>query len=243
MTDNNKFLTYISHFIVIIVILILCGLGTWQVARYNDKQVRIAQIETRAEQGVLDHSRLASLPLDDVRDVQVQVQPLQVSEQVMWLDNRQRNGRVGYELIVPVQTESGWLLANMGWRQGRKDRLSLPAVPLLTELNDELIGAVSVPGLNRFVQETAVNDGQFPKVIQQIEFNGISALLGQPLLPYMLTVTQTHPDFERQWQPVVMAPQKHLGYALQWFGLAIAAGVIYWIARRRISTREHLPNP
>ena len=49
----------------------------------------------------------------------------------------------------------------------------------------------------------------------------------------MLTVTQPSDDYIREWQPVVMEPLKHIGYALQWYGLALAAGIIYIVARRR----------
>jgi surfeit locus 1 family protein len=233
MPHHNNVLTIISHLIVLSAVTILCVLGTWQLSRYADKTARIEQITQRSEQGVIPHERLATLMLEDVRDVQISITPTGASNSLLWLDNQQHNGQVGFKLIVPVETEQGWLLVNLGWVAGRKDRLSLPVVPALHELQAPLKGAVSIPGLNRFITETAIADGVFPKVIQQIEFEQISEMLTLPFLPYMLTVTQPSQDFIREWRPVVMEPAKHIGYALQWFGLAIAACVIYFVARRR----------
>lgn len=236
MPNNSKVLTIISHLIVTIVISILCSLGSWQIARYEDKKERVIQISERQAQGVIEHSVLTTLNLSDVRDVMINISPLEYSDKYLWLDNQQSNGQIGFKLVVPVNTEEGWLLVNMGWVKGRKDRLTLPNIPALEELTKPLTGAISIPGINRFVTETALNDGQFPKVIQQIEISRLGDLIDKPLLPYMLTVTQPSEDYIRQWTPVVMAPEKHIGYAIQWFGLAIAAFIIYFIAWRKKRT-------
>ncbi|CAI8203663.1 MAG: Uncharacterised protein [Glaciecola sp. HTCC2999] len=236
MPNNSKVLTIISHLIVTIVISILCSLGSWQIARYEDKKERVIQISERQAQGVIEHRMLTTLNLSDVRDVMINISPLEYSDKYLWLDNQQSNGQIGFKLVVPVNTEEGWLLVNMGWVKGRKDRLTLPNIPALEELTKPLTGAISIPGINRFVTETALNDGQFPKVIQQIEISRLGDLIDKPLLPYMLTVTQPSEDYIRQWTPVVMAPEKHIGYAIQWFGLAIAGFIIYFIAWRKKRT-------
>lgn len=232
MPNSNKFLTIISHLIVLFVVAILCVLGTWQINRYLDKQLRMEQINQRSEQGLINHSRLSELALNDVRDVHISISPIKFSESILLLDNQQYKGQVGFKILVPVTTNQGWILVNLGWVAGRKDRLALPTIPSLHELTASLSGAISIPGLNRFVTETAQADGVFPKVIQQVQFTKISELVNLPLLPYMLTVTQPSDDYIREWQPVVMEPLKHIGYALQWYGLALAAGIIYIVARR-----------
>ena len=47
----------------------------------------------------------------------------------------------------------------------------------------------------------------------------------------------------RPWQDVttVMSPQRHQAYALQWLGLAVAALIMYLIARLR-GRRRHQPD-
>ena len=39
--------------------------------------------------------------------------------------------------------------------------------------------------------------------------------------------------FVRDWRPAVMGPGKHLSYAVQWFGLAIALIVIFIVNLKR----------
>jgi surfeit locus 1 family protein len=39
--------------------------------------------------------------------------------------------------------------------------------------------------------------------------------------------------FVRQWGPRSMAPEKHLGYAVQWFGFAVTLVVMYVVLGMR----------
>ena len=48
----------------------------------------------------------------------------------------------------------------------------------------------------------------------------------------MLLNAQDNSTFIRNWQPVVMPPEKHMAYAVQWFLLGVAALVIFIIAQR-----------
>ena len=48
----------------------------------------------------------------------------------------------------------------------------------------------------------------------------------------VLLNAQNNSTFIRNWQPVVMAPEKHMAYAVQWFLLAFAAIGVFIIAQR-----------
>jgi surfeit locus 1 family protein len=42
------------------------------------------------------------------------------------------------------------------------------------------------------------------------------------------------PDgFLRDWRPQLLSPEKHLGYAMQWFAMALALVVIYVVVNLR----------
>jgi cytochrome oxidase assembly protein ShyY1 len=64
---------------------------------------------------------------------------------------------------------------------------------------------------------------------QHLDIAELGAALGQALYPYALVLDEGQPGlFQRDWQPgVTMTPEKHLGYAVQWFGLAVALLIIY----------------
>jgi cytochrome oxidase assembly protein ShyY1 len=64
---------------------------------------------------------------------------------------------------------------------------------------------------------------QWPLRVQQIELDKFSVLLDKPLLPFVLYVNETELiGYKKDWQAIVMPPEKHRGYAFQWFSLAIA---------------------
>lgn len=227
MKNNNKSLTFISHGVVLIVFICLCILGTWQSQRYFAKQERLETIAQKTQYRAFTFQDVLDYP-NQINDLQVTDTVQVLSDKWFWLDNRQIDGQVGYELIIPGLTDIGWVLINFGWVKGDKSRLLLPDISYLGTTPLSVTGAIVVPGNNRFVTETAANDGKFPKLIQQVEFSVLSTFSDIELQPFMLKMTEPSEQFIRRWQPVVMAPEKHIGYAIQWFGLAIALCVIYW---------------
>jgi surfeit locus 1 family protein len=57
--------------------------------------------------------------------------------------------------------------------------------------------------------------------IQQVIYQELASHSGLDLFPALL-YQQQKSDFIPHYQPVVLPPEKHRGYALQWFLLAIA---------------------
>ena len=224
--SDGKSLTFFSHLVVLIVFLALCSLGVWQAQRYNAKIEREAQIETKQQQLRFSLKEVIEYQ-EDIRDLPTFASGSVERDKLFLLDNRQFDGQVGYEVIVPVNTHIGLILVNFGWIKAPELRSELPSVALPKHIQD-MQAMVTIPGMNRFVSETASNDGVFPKVIQEVHFARLSALSDMTLHPFMLTLVETDGSFKRRWQPVVMPAVKHLGYAAQWFGLAIALLVIYW---------------
>ena len=42
---------------------------------------------------------------------------------------------------------------------------------------------------------------------------------------------EDQPDgYRRDWQPIVYGPEKHYGYAAQWFGMALATIILFFFA-------------
>ena len=50
----------------------------------------------------------------------------------------------------------------------------------------------------------------------------------------LLLLEPGQPDgYERDWQPMVFGPERNVGYAVQWFGLAAALTIIYLVVNTR----------
>ncbi|MEH6472724.1 MAG: SURF1 family cytochrome oxidase biogenesis protein, partial [Halopseudomonas sp.] len=63
---------------------------------------------------------------------------------------------------------------------------------------------------------------------QQPDMERFEALFQRPLYPAVLRLSEPVIDgTDTRWKLVVMPPEKHLGYAVQWFGLALA--LLCWL--------------
>ena len=217
--------------------VIMFALGGWQLQRAEEKNLRLSQIEQARQHtpfslvDILKHK-------GEQRDLPLKVSASATNEQYFLLDNKIQQGRVGYQVIVPLETEQGWLLGNFGWIAGTGDRQRLPSVTLDPTLKS-YHGVISIPTLNPMISETATIDGIWPTLVQQIDLAIMQEHFGQAFLPVVLLL---EPDdaspFIRNWQAVVMPPEKHIAYAVQWFGLGIAALVVFIFAQRNRLRKE-----
>lgn len=209
------------------VVILLISLGVWQLNRMSEKQTRldsIAQKTTTAPMHPLD----VPMQWEDVRDVPVQFTGTLQANRVLLVDNQIYQGKPGYDVIVPVVTRGQQLLVNLGWIAAPRFRKELPQLTLTSD-TIFIKGVTSQAALNPLIQETQTRFNQFPVVIQQLDISLINQQWSTAMPDLVVTRLSSQPDIQQlvaEWQPVVMPPEKHLGYAVQWFGLAIAALVI-----------------
>jgi surfeit locus 1 family protein len=105
----------------------------------------------------------------------------------------------------------------------------------------ELNGILYIPPEKVFVLgEGEDRNPGWPKVLQRIRLDLQQTQLGYPLLPVVLLLDPDQPHgFVRDWRPVVFGPERHVGYAFQWFSLATALVIIYLILNIRRVTRRN----
>jgi len=58
-----------------------------------------------------------------------------------------------------------------------------------------------------------------------------------------LLVSPQLKGFRQQWEPQVMAPEKHQAYAVQWFSLAIACLVVYLVVLYKLNKSKQEETP
>lgn len=248
--------------VTLLCVVIMFGLGIWQLERKTQKDSRLMQIQERqsnrpykleellVERGLTINSNAnPSLTQSlDIQDFPVSFIGTAQPENLFFIDNKMVSGRTGYQVVVPVICLDGDIvIANLGWLRGTGIRGKLPAVShelrsALTERSKQFSGVVSYPSINAMVSETNADFGQFPALLQQIDMAQITqhlraaGLLRQgKLYPFIVNLTpEADSEFVRNWQPVVMSPDKHLGYAVQWFGLGIAALTIYLLSLMKL---------
>lgn len=210
--------------LALVVIVLFTSLGFWQLRRAVEKQ---AMLDNAAH--VLADRRpgpLASATDPDRAggyDWAAGTGEFADSPQLL-LDNQQRGGRVGvrvYRVFLPDQ--AGPLLVDLGWLALPGDR-SLPTV-------ERPPGALRLQGLLAPPPSTGIalgsglaRDGD-GWLLTRVDVPAIGEAIGVPLAPRVLRLDPTTPlGYERDLDllPNTLPPDQHRGYALQWFGLALA---------------------
>ena len=150
------------------------------------------------------------------------------NERSFLLDNQIQHGEVGYQLLSPfVSTDGETVLVNRGWLKGFADR-RLPALPQQAG-QVEIVASIYVPVGEAVLLEEDQWAWQWPIVIQSIDVGKAQSRLEAELFPYAVRMQAGYPGaLAAEWPAVNTAPEKHSGYAVQWFFMAFAlAG--FWV--------------
>ncbi len=222
----NLFLTLLA----ILVLGLLVNLGYWQLDRAQQKQDLLD----------LQDKRLTLKPVDlmniDLSDTTLRYLPVSVNGQLdvlhqVLIDNQVRNGRAGYSVLTPLRlNDKQAILLNRGWVPLGNDRKVLPDVKI-SSLDVLVTGKLDhFPSVGLKLEYADQLSEGWPAVTQVIDINKVANRLGYKILPYQVLLDENEPDgYDRQWVVMKMGPEKHHGYAFQWFALAIAWVVIYFV--------------
>jgi surfeit locus 1 family protein len=206
------------------------ALGTWQIGRAREKQALIDTFDRGGNAAVpLPATAVDTLP----RYQRVVTSGHFESGRQILIDNMpSRTGQAGYRVLTPFRRAGGGrvLLVDRGWVPMGVDRSQLPAVAV-TEAERSIKGRLDrlpVPGL-RIGPARAPDASVWPLVLNFPRTDDLEAALGEPVESRILLLDPDEPDgFERAWRPAVgFPPERHLGYAIQWFALALALLVAF----------------
>lgn len=231
MSGNNKLkLLLLPTIITLVAFVILFRLGWWQLQRAEEKQQELSQINSAQNQRVLTlEAQLRNG--NDIQHANVLLTGKMLANKLFYWDNRIKDSAVGYEVIGLLNTNSGLVAVNFGWVPAMQTRDELPPVEIPTQLIEEA-AVLSAPRDNVFVKETLTLDSPWPKRIQQPDLELMAKHAGQKLLPFVAFL-EAKGRFKRNFEPVVMPPEKHIAYAIQWFGLALAVLVVFYFAVKK----------
>lgn len=228
---------------VLVLLLFPCliALGFWQLARAEEKRQLLAAHQARQIAAPISLSELERYP--NPAYVRVQLQGYFDARHTLLLDNRTRDGKVGVEVLQPFydQTSGLWLLLNRGWLAWPDRRITptfaTPDTPL------RLHASVYVPLGEVFQLQTAPPATGWPRVISEVKPDALWQQLGRGGLNYELRLEPGPASFLSDWPVVAMSPDKHLGYAVQWFALAAALlGLFIYFGLYNARETRHEPS-
>ena len=218
-------------------IALFINLGYWQLGRAQFKENQGAQFERSRQAPVAlsadgltdligrgrEHWQYQAARLRGTYDPQVQ----------FLLDNKTHEGVAGYHVYALLQLEEAkrniGILVNRGWVKAPFDRRELPSVPLPAGPRTLTGHLASYPRPGLALGPDGFETKQWPRVIQSLTAQRISAVLGGRVVgdAALFLSDDESSGFIRDWQPDKrMNSDKHRGYAIQWFSMATAVALI-----------------
>ena len=230
----------------VLAIALFSWLGLWQLDRAGEKEHRRAMFDVRTNDvSILLNQRLSTMPgeidIDWWRHRHVEVAGDLFSERQYLLDNRTRNGVAGYHVYLPMLVTGldHVVLVNRGWVRTGPRREHRPDVSI-----DDAAWVVSgiVDRARRpiLLGDDGYAASSWPKLVQRIDLDKTARDLKRPVLPFVVLMDAHKPHgFVREWRPHLgIGPERHRGYAFQWFSLAIAVAVVWIVIRVRRTARH-----
>ena len=201
---------------------LLIGLGCWQLDRAEEKRRILAEFVSNQQSPPATLEELSSDNNLQYRAVRFRGK-LDATRRVL-LDNRVRSGRPGYEVfevLAPVVGDQK-VLVNRGWVPASLDRNQLPKLAPVS-------GEVSLTGsLYRVLRGgLQLDDGidvvsQWPARVGWVSVERARQLYGEDFFDYQLRLdSDSTGALQTGWPTVSVQPEKHVGYAVQWFVMTL----------------------
>ena len=202
-------------------------LGNWQLSRAQEKESRQERLDLLSQQPAI---ALPTVPvkLEDFQYRRVEARGTYVPIHTIYLDNKIYRGIAGYHIVTPLRigTSSMHVLVNRGWVAADLDRSKLPRVPASD-------GPIVVSGIaTTAIQKTLelskeLVSGQVWENLDLERYRNATGLLLQPVM--ILQQDEIEDGLVRHWARPDSGSGKNLGYAFQWFAMALAVLIIYLV--------------
>ncbi len=229
-----------STFALLLLLPLLLALGFWQSDRGRQKAELQAAFAEQFNQSPVMLTEVNPVDFTS-RYRRVAVSGRYDGAHQVLLDNQVRDGQPGYHVLTPLRLAgSGAILINRGWIALGESRQVLPdiAAPAETVTVSGWLAQPSQPGLR--LGDAAGSDLRWPRVVPYVNYDRLATILGYPLQPaVVLLEPEAAWGYGRDWQPRFggFGPERHQGYAVQWFALAAALVILYFAANTRRLSR------
>ncbi len=216
------------------VFVCLCRLGVWQLDRADEKSALHREYLSRSSAEPIDLEQVATLGEEAAALYwrRVFMQGRYDPGVIYLLDNQVHRTKPGYYVFTRFLLEDGVaVLVNRGWMAAAKTRAQIPQI--LTPLESmSLTGTITPPPITGIL----LAEGSAERLrddlirVQEINIDAIADENNWVLLPYVVRLDGPAPrGLLRVWRAPGSGRERHLGYAFQWFAMAMALLVIYVI--------------
>ncbi len=229
--------SFISVLFYLIVITILISLGFWQLARAEEKKEILLKQQLSGAKKSIKFSSLIDLSSYRLRYRETEMTGQYDQQHQFLIDNQINNGQAGFFVMTPYKVDgmNKAVLINRGWIPITKDRRVLPNVTIST-LTTAVKGRINnFPVVGIRLDGAEIPTEGWPSIVQVVDSQVLSKKLGYSLFPFQIELDSKMKDgYSRNWKKKsVMLPEKHIAYAVQWFGLAITLTILFiWFSKK-----------
>ncbi|MDQ7091920.1 MAG: SURF1 family protein [Methylococcales bacterium] len=232
-TIHQSFFLIIAYLLMMILLL---NLGFWQLNRADEKR-EFLQRQQKQLKSVLNLTTETDDNLDALRYQPVRIEGVYDTSKQFLIDNQIVKGKAGYFIMTPFVLKGGTkaVLINRGWLPANPDRSILPNIDLIKNTY-ALKGRINnFPSVGLKLKGAEIPSKGWPSVLQIAESNILAQKLGYELFSFQVELDPTETQgYSRYWlEKTIMPPEKHIGYAVQWFGLAMTLTFLFfWHSRK-----------
>jgi len=228
--------------IYLLLVVLLCSLGFWQLSRAEQKRQLLRQQQAVSNADGLDLNRRPVADIESVRYKKVEATGHYDDAHQFLIDNQIMDGKPGFFVLTPflLDTEKRAVLVNRGWLALGMDRSMLPDVSINTKVL-RIAGRINhFPAVGIKIKGAEIPSNGWPAIVQVIDSHVLAAKLAYELYDFQIELdAEAGEGYRREWKTgATIPPEKHLAYAVQWFGLALTLTILFiWISGRERS--EH----
>ncbi|MEE9338177.1 MAG: SURF1 family protein [Methylococcaceae bacterium] len=222
----------VSGLLFLLVLTFLVLLGFWQLGRADEKRSFLGQQKLSSNKEEVELLSLLPNSLESLRYRKVKIAGYYDQDHQFLIDNQIVNGRAGYFVMTPLVLAgmNKAVLVNRGWVPLNKDRNILPDITIESEAKMTLTGRINnFPVVGMKLAGAEIPTESWPSVVQLVDINILSTKIGIPLFPFQVELNPALSEgFLRDWKTnSIISPEKHVAYAVQWFGLAMTLTILF----------------
>jgi surfeit locus 1 family protein len=228
IANRNFAPTLFAAAITIAAVVVFVRLAFWQLGRAAEKDALQAQYAA-GQRSVVELTAANAATLNQYQRITARGH-YESAHQILLDSMPSAMGMPGYRVVTPFELEQGgWLLVDRGWHRPGATRSDLPDIAV-GESPRVVAGQLSVlprPGVR--LAAAQVGGDKWPRVMNYPEQASVESALDRKVLPGLVLLDADQPDgYERVWRARVdMGSDRHISYAVQWFGFALAAIVLF----------------
>ena len=216
---------FIPAFLIIATLALLISLGFWQLDRADEKRAIEGQIANASANSVELITDVDLLGGKEYRNVRLQGS--YIKDKQFIYDNQIVDQISGYYVLTPfiLKGDTKVILINRGfipWN-GRRDQIAN------IDIGAKITGVkvqISKP-VKRIELKASQIKQDFPVLIQALDLDEMSAIASLDFASIVgLLSPESENGFVRKWEPYTGSIERHIGYAIQWFLMALVLSII-----------------